>query len=85
MRKTIKILRMEDAKEDYSWALAFSDEEKVNLATRLLHDLWQASQPQPFPRMDRQKVVYTQGRGSLALRVPACPQDPEVKFHPPNN
>ena len=61
MRKTIKILRMEDAKEDYSWALAFSDEEKVNLATRLLHDLWQASQPQPFPRMDRQKVVYTQG------------------------
>ena len=61
MTKTIKVLRMEDAKEDFSWALAFSDEEKVNLATRLLCDLWQTSHSQPFPRMDRQKVVYIQG------------------------
>ena len=61
MIKTIKVLRMEDAKEDFSWALAFSDEEKVNLATRLLHDLWQTSHSHLFPRMDRQKVVYIQG------------------------
>ena len=52
---------MEDAKEDFAWALAFSDEEKVNLANRLLCDLWQTSHSQPFPRMDRQKVVYIQG------------------------
>ena len=61
MTKTIKVLRMEDAREDFSWALAFSDEEKVNLATRLLHELWQTSHSQPFPRMDRQKVAYIQG------------------------
>lgn len=59
MTKTIRILRMEDAKDDYSWALALSDEEKADLATRLLCDLWQTSHQQPFPRMDRQKIAYT--------------------------
>ena len=36
MIKTVKVCRMEDEKEDCSWALALDDSERIALATRLV-------------------------------------------------
>ena len=35
MTKTFRALRMEDEKEDFSWALALDDSERLEIATRL--------------------------------------------------
>jgi len=57
MTKTVKAFRMEDEKEDYSWALALGDSERLEVATRLVNDLWSAAHDgSPFPSMDR--TVY---------------------------
>ena len=54
MTKTVKAFRMEDEKEDYSWALALDDSERLEIATRLVGDLWSAAhEGSPFPLMDR--------------------------------
>ena len=36
MTKTLKVFRMEDEKEDYSWTLALDDFERLEIATRLV-------------------------------------------------
>jgi len=56
MNKTIKVIRPGEACDDYSWALKLSDNERINIADKLLRDLWQASHGQPFPTMDRSVV-----------------------------
>ena len=38
MTKTVRVFRMEDEKEDYSWALALDDFERLEIATRLVGD-----------------------------------------------
>ena len=54
MAKTVRAFRMEDVKEDYSWALALDDSERLEIATRLVSDLWSAAHDGfPFPPMDR--------------------------------
>ena len=54
MTKTLKVLRMEDEKEDYSWALAMSEDERLEVAYRLVRDLWaMAHGGEPYPEMDR--------------------------------
>ena len=59
MTKTVKAFRMEDEKEDYSWALALDDSERLEIATRLVSDLWSAAHDgSPFPSMDRNRIVY---------------------------
>ena len=59
MTKTIRALRMEDEKEDYSWALALDDSERLKIATRLVSDLWSAAHNgSPFPPMDRTVYSY---------------------------
>ena len=59
MTKTVKALRMEDEKEDYSWALALDDSERLEIATRLVSDLWSAAHDGvPFPPMDRTVCRY---------------------------
>ena len=61
MTKTVKVLRMEDEKEDYSWALALDDSERLKIATRLVNDLWSAAHDgSPFPPMDRTVYRYIQ-------------------------
>ena len=50
---------MEDEKEDYSWALALDDSARLEIATRLVNDLWSAAHDgAPFPRMDRTVYSY---------------------------
>ena len=59
MTKTVKVFRMEDEKEDYSWALALDDSERLKIATRLVRDLWAAAhEGSPFPQMDRKVYRY---------------------------
>ena len=59
MTKTVKAFRMEDEKEDYSWALALGDSERLEIATRLVNDLWSAAHDgSPFPSMDRTVCRY---------------------------
>ena len=59
MTKTFRALRMEDAKDDYSWALALDDSERLKIATRLVSDLWSAARDgSPFPRMGRTVYSY---------------------------
>ncbi len=59
MTKTVRVLRMEDEKEDYSWALALDDSERLAVATKLIGDLWSAAHDgSSFPRMDRTVYSY---------------------------
>ena len=59
MIKTVKVCRMEDEKEDWSWALALDDSERIAIATRLVSDLWSAAHDgSPFPAMDRTVYNY---------------------------
>ncbi len=59
MTKTLRVIRMEDEKEDYSWALALDASERLEIATRLIGDLWSAAhEDSPFPSMDRTTYNY---------------------------
>ena len=59
MTKTFRALRMEDEKEDYSWAQALDDSERLKIATRLVSDLWSAAHNGSlFPPMDRTVYSY---------------------------
>ena len=59
MTKTFRALRMEDEKEDYSWAQALDDSERLKITTRLVSDLWSAAHNgSPFPPMDRTVYSY---------------------------
>ena len=59
MTKTVGVFRMEDEKEDYSWALALDDSGRLEIATRLVSDLWSAAHDgSPFPSMDRTVYSY---------------------------
>ena len=50
---------MEDERDDYSWALALGDSERLEIATRLVSDLWSAAHNgSPFPLMDRTVYSY---------------------------
>ena len=67
MTKIVRALRMEDEKEDYSWALALADAERLGIATKLVSDLWAtAHDGSPFPPMNR--TVYRMELPSLRLR-----------------
>ena len=59
MIKTVKVCRMEDEKEDGSWALALDDSERLAIATKLVSDLWSAAhEGAPFPSMNRSIYNY---------------------------
>ena len=53
MNKTIKICRVDTVKEDNSWALKFDFAQRLEIATKLVRDLWCASHGEPFPEMQR--------------------------------
>ena len=54
-----RAFRMEDEKEDYSWAMRLDDSERLEIATRLVSDLWSAANNgSPFPSMDRTVYNY---------------------------
>ena len=60
MTKAVKAFRMEDEREDYSWALALDDSKRLEIATRLVSDLWSAAHDgSPFPPMDRSVYRYS--------------------------
>lgn len=59
MIKTVKVCRLEDEKEDCSWALALDNSERIALATNLVSDLWSAAHDgSPFPPMNRTVYNY---------------------------
>ena len=59
MTKTVKVFRMEYEKEDHFWALVLDDSERLEIATRLVGDLWSAAhEGSPFPPMDRAIYNY---------------------------
>ena len=63
MTKTVKAFRMADEREDYSWALALDDSKRLEIATRLVSDLWAAAHDgTPFPPMDRTVYRYIRTR-----------------------
>ena len=53
MIKTIKICGSDSAKEDNSWALKFDYAQRLDIATKLVRDLWCASHGGQFPAMQR--------------------------------
>ena len=54
MIKTIRTYRDAPPEEDYSWALQMSENERLNVAYRLVRDLWAIVHGgEPYPRMDR--------------------------------
>jgi len=53
MIKTIKVYKDVVPAEDYSWALAMTDSERLACASRLTQDLWSASHGGNVPTMDR--------------------------------
>ena len=54
MIKTIKAYRDAPPEEDYSWALRMSENERLNVAHKLVRDLWaMAHGGEPYPEMDR--------------------------------
>lgn len=63
MDKTIRVVRAEDAREDLGWALAYTAEERLALASKLLEEAWTATYNQAFPRLDRQ-VTHVIRRGA---------------------
>ena len=55
-RTAVRVIRLGEEKEDFSWALKLSDDERIGVADRLLRELWCTAHGRPFPQMDR-KVV----------------------------
>lgn len=53
MNKTVKICRSDTIKEDHSWALKLDFAQRLDIATKLVRDLWCASHGEPFPAMQR--------------------------------
>ena len=53
MIKTIRICQGDAEKEDNSWALILDYAQRLELATKLVRDLWCASYDGPFPTMQR--------------------------------
>lgn len=53
MIKTVKVIRTGKCEDDYSWALSMTDDERIELATRLTRDLWCAAHGTTFPAMNR--------------------------------
>ena len=61
MSKTLTVIRPGETHDDYSWALKLSDAERIDLADKLLRDLWVAAHGKPFPLMDRTAVRLVRG------------------------
>ncbi len=57
MVKTIRVVKAKESTDDYSWALALTDTERVNLAMKLTRDLWCAATGKAFPTLDRSVLV----------------------------
>ncbi|MBQ7189483.1 MAG: hypothetical protein IJR99_08730 [Kiritimatiellae bacterium] len=59
MIKTIRTYRDAPPEEDYSWALRMSDNERLEVAYRLVCDLWtMAHGGERYPEMDRSKARF---------------------------
>ncbi len=62
MDKTIRVVRAGEARDEQGWALAYTAEERLALASKLLEEAWSATCNQAFPRLDRQ-VTHVIRRG----------------------
>ncbi len=57
MVKTTKVVHRGEQVDDHSWALALSDSERIDLATKLTRDLWCTAHGGTFPALDRMVLV----------------------------
>ena len=54
MIKTVRVYRDAPPEEDYSRALAMDENERLEIAYRLVRNLWSAAHHgEPYPEMDR--------------------------------
>ena len=59
MIKTIRAYRDAPPEEDYLWALAMDENARLDMAYRLVRDLWKAAHGgEPYPTMDRSIVKF---------------------------
>jgi len=59
MIKTIRAYRDAPPEEDYSWALAMNENERLDVAHRLVRDLWTTAHGgAPFPSMNRSFIKF---------------------------
>ena len=59
MIKAIRKYRDAPPEEDYSWALRMSESERLNVAYRLVRNLWaMAHNGEPYPEMDRSTARF---------------------------
>jgi len=59
MIKTMRVYRDAPPEEDYSWALAMDENERLEIAYRLVCDLWSATHHgEPYPDMDRSNARF---------------------------
>ena len=65
MIKTVRKFRVGEVKEDYSWSLALSDQQRIDLATSLTSDLWRTATGNIFPRINRKAVNLIIGGAHL--------------------
>ena len=56
MQKTVKVCRDGDTADVSCWALAYDENSRLDIATRLVEELWCAAKGGKFPRMDRKTV-----------------------------
>ena len=56
MQKAVRICRDGETSNDFRWALAYDENSRLDIATRLVKELWCAAKGGTFPRMDRQTV-----------------------------
>ena len=75
MIKTIRAYRGAPPEEDYSWALAMSENERLDVTYRLVRALWATAHGgEPFPSMDRSIAGFV---GKLGSRVSAASSKPQ--------
>ena len=67
MIKTIRAYRNAPPEEDYSWALKMSESERLEVAYRLVRDLWaMAHGGKPYPEMDRSTARFVVSSREMA-------------------
>ena len=59
MQKTVRVCRAGETADDFRWALAYDENLRLDIATRLVKVLWCAAKGSTFPRMDRQTVSFS--------------------------
>lgn len=56
MNKTIRVIREGETVDDYAWALAYSESDRLKMADDLTRRAWRMAHHEEFPSLDRSRV-----------------------------